>query len=212
MKRSQSINLSRMRKQPSLTLAKLATAVAGVSLLAGCSDSNENSTVYNNVDSCAQDNPGMAAECQAAYEKAKEEAVRTAPKFETQGDCEAQFGQCTTYQNNGHNWFMPLMAGFMISRALDHITDRRSAPVFTGYGGMYGGYYGANGRRYGDVRQGPTKVSVPKSTYDPKPTVTRTIDRGGFGSTASAKSSWGSSSSSWSSSSSSSSRSFSWGG
>lgn len=43
----------------------------------------------------------------------------------------------------------------------------------------------------GDIRK--RKYNVKPSTYKPKPTVNRTIKRGGFGSSVRAKSSWGSS-------------------
>ncbi|MBV1787410.1 DUF1190 domain-containing protein [Marinobacterium sp. D7] len=198
MKRTKSIDLTRMRKQPRFRVTKLVAAVAGASLVTGCSSDSQDAMIYKTLQDCTKTNPGLEAECKAAYEDALEEAAKTAPKYRTQNDCEAEFGRCVVYRDSSTNLFMPLMAGYMMARAVDR-REYDSTPVFSGYGHLYGGYYGADGTRYGGRSSaGSTRVSVPSDAFKPKPTVTRTISRGGFGSTAAAKSSWGSSSrSSW---------------
>ena len=79
----------------------------------------------------------------------------------------------------------------MLGQMLDG--RRYSSPVYTGYGNLYGGYYGADGKRYGDYSRNSrvSNVKVDPDAFKSKPRVTRTISRGGFGSKAAAKSSWG---------------------
>jgi len=52
---------------------------------------------------------------------------------------------------------------------------------------------GADGQDYGDQRRRSMRVN--ESSLKPKPTVSKTMSRGGFGSSVRAKSSWGSASS-----------------
>lgn len=210
MKRTAFIDLDRMRKKPAFELTRLATLVGGAIALTGCGSDNTEARIYPSTDACKADYPEHVEVCEAAYRQAVAEAAKTAPKFRTENDCEAEFGQCVS---NGNNWFMPALAGFMLANVLDDLDDRRrcppgayasyggcrySTPVFTGYGRLYGGYYGSDGTLYGKVRPGKfTTVKVDRDAFKPKPAVTRTLSRGGFGSKAAAKASWGSSRSSW---------------
>ncbi|CCE22320.1 MULTISPECIES: DUF1190 family protein [Methylotuvimicrobium] len=211
MKRTKSINLDRMKKNgPRFWLKPVALAVAGV-MLNACSDEERDARVYTSLDVCKSENPQYAADCEAAYRKAQEEAAKTAPKYASRQDCESEFGlnRCTTYPHaSGQNWFMPAMAGFMFARALDFNRGYQSQPVFTSYrrsSPFYNNWVTADGRSYGSNRS--TNVTVGSDAFQSKPPVTRTISRGGFGSTVAAKSSWSGSSSTRSSS-----RSSGWGG
>ena len=90
---------------------------------------------------------------------------------------------------------MPFMAGFMVSQLLSP-RPYYSQPIYTSYSPyspFRSKWVTADGYVFdGDIRKRNYKVSP--SVYKPKPTVTRTVSRGGFGSSVRAKSSWGSSS------------------
>ncbi len=193
MKRSKQIDLGRMRKQPLLQLTKLAAAVGGVIALSGCGSDETAAKIYANIDACRTDNPDDLEGCDAAYQQAVAESAKTAPRYDNASLCEAQFGRCVQGQDSGGSWFMPALAGFMVGQMLDGRRD--SSPVYTGYGRLYGGYYGADGSRYGDFSRNArvSTVNVDRDAFKPKPKpkVTKTLSRGGFGSTAVAKSSWG---------------------
>ncbi|GAA0857916.1 DUF1190 family protein [Aliiglaciecola litoralis] len=193
-KRSAHINLSRMRKQ--FAPKPLALGVASV-FLAACSGDRQDAVIYKNAEECARDNPEQAQVCETAYQQALAEAERTGPKYSSQSDCENEFGpnQCRNVERSSGSFFMPFMAGYMLSNLL---TPNRYQyqPLFTSYS-PYSSYryrwIGADGYNYGDLRQRRHKVRP--DAFKPKPAVTRTIKRGGFGSTVRAKSNWGSKSS-----------------
>jgi len=192
-KRSANIDLSKMRKGTAVKRSLIATTISMI--LAGCS-SSETATVYTTLEECEAANPDNHQMCIDAYQKAKVEAERTAPRFRTFNDCAAEFGrdQCVSHQNHngGGGWFMPMMAGYMIANALNGHSGYVPQPVYTSHrrgSSVYGGWYGADGTSYGSTRSRTARVST--NSFKPKPRVTRTISRGGFGSIASAKASFG---------------------
>lgn len=195
-KRSSHINLSRMRK--AVSPKPLALGVASI-MLAGCGEEREQAMVFTDLNDCINQIPEQAEQCQIAYQSALSESARTAPKFASQDSCEYEFGtnQCTTYRSdNGSSWFMPFMAGYMLSS----LSSPRyySTPVYTSYSrhsNYRNRWISADGKDYGDFRKRNLKVG--KDAFAPKPTVSRTIKRGGFGSSVRAKSSWGSSRGGW---------------
>ncbi|MFT2090433.1 DUF1190 family protein [Paraglaciecola sp. 2405UD69-4] len=191
-KRSSNINLQSMRK--GFCVKPLALGIAAI-FLSSCGE-QQKATVYTDVDDCTNANPEAAEQCEAAYQQAMQEAERTGPKYNTQSDCEAEFGynQCNYVQNSSGSFFMPFMAGYMLSNLLSP-RGYYSQPMFTSYS-RYSPYrnrwMGADGRDFGDYRR--RTMNVNESVFKPKPTVNKTIKRGGFGSSVRAKSSWGSSS------------------
>lgn len=194
-KRSSVLNLGQFRKQH--TLKPLSLGIASVFIASACSDNRQEAMVFTSLNDCQYQLPDYAAQCEMAYQKALEEAAETAPKYNSRSDCEYEFGsdQCVVYRNDsGNSWFMPLMAGYIIRDLLE--PRRYSQPLYTSYS-RYSPYryrwITANGYDYGDFRK--REIRVPK-TYTKPPAVNRTINRGGFGSSVRAKSSWGKSSSS----------------
>lgn len=199
-KRSSTINLARMRK--SFALKPLALGVASIFLTA-CSDDRKEGIIYTSLDECLGNNPASGADaCKSAYQEALDEANRTGPKFGSEYDCEYEFGpnQCRTVNTSSGSFFMPFMAGYMVSNLLSP-SRYYTQPMFTSYSRhspfrsrwvMSDGYVFG-----GDIRD--RRYRVKDSTYTKKPAVTRTMKRGGFGSSVRAKSNWGSSSrkSSW---------------
>ncbi|ASP37778.1 hypothetical protein CHH28_03405 [Bacterioplanes sanyensis] len=201
-KRSKNIVLARMRKHPK---AALAAVVGGSAGLAGCS-SSEPVTMVVSIDDCQEKTALSEAQCEFAYKQALAEAERTAPKFQDERDCEDQFGfhNCT---RSSEGFFTPAMTGFLVAEIIDEIGDayrtKYYSPVFRN---EYRRATLADGTELTYASGGQGSYRVPKSANKPKATVkkvypkgTKTINRKGFGSTASAKSSWGggSSSRSW---------------
>ncbi len=213
MKRTRSINLERMRKlednnlsQPTPLRSKLkplAVSVAAAVLVA-CSDGGEEAVVYSDIADCISKNPDQVDVCESAYNDAVNVAQESGPKYTSLEACTYDFGNrnCVPYQaDSGQNWFIPAVAGFMLAEVIDEVGDAferrryRSAPLYTSYSRyspFYGQWSSVDGHTYGTSRYGKIKVS--DNAFKPKPKITRTISRGGFGSTVAAKSNWGGSS------------------
>ena len=217
MKRTKNINHASFRKSwGARHLTPVALAVAGVLMLAGCEQSDETVSLYQNADDCSKANPSQSAQCTTAYNSALKEAEKTAPKYATREDCVAEFGenQCqqapaqagvgTTNnaeaQQSGSFW-MPLMAGYMMGRMM---SGGASQPLFSSRAPnspANGKFVDATGRNYGAATPGRT-MTVPKTALAPKPATTSTVTRGGFGETVAKQTSMTRSSSSAASSSS----------
>ncbi len=218
MKKTRSVTLGRMRKSwRPFAQSTLSVAVASA-ILSGCSDASEKAVVYQKVEDCISDNPSFAEQCRAAYQYALAEASRTGPKYKNETECSQEFGAGSCVQTS-QNWFMPAMTGFMFARMLNNDRPYYSQPMYSSrYPGsiFYDRWVTADGYDYGSSRYSRSSTRIEKKEMKPKPATTKTISRGGFGSTVSAKSSWGSnkskSSSSRSKSKSYRSSSSSWGG
>ncbi len=194
LKRTKHIDLGRMRK--GFSVKPLALGVASV-ILSGCGGEKEDATIYTSLEDCKQDFPDAVERCEAAYQTAVDEAMRTSPRFSSEYDCEHEFGpnQCQYVNNSSGSFFMPFMAGYMVSSLLSP-NRYYSQPLYTSYSynsPFRSRWITADGYVFdGDIRK--RKYRVNKDVYKPKPTVNRTMKRGGFGSSVRAKSSWGSSS------------------
>lgn len=191
-KRSSTINLASMRK--GFSVKPLALGIATI-FLSSCGNKQE-ATVYTSPEDCSSANPEMAEQCNAAYKDAVAEAERTGPKYNSQRDCEGEFGsnQCRNVQSSSGSFFMPFMAGYMLSNLMSP-RGYHSQPMFTShspYSSYRNRWIGADGYDFGDQRRRNLKVN--DKAFKPKPTVNKTMKRGGFGSSVRAKSSWGSSS------------------
>lgn len=126
-------------------LTPVALAVTAVFMLAGCEQSDETVSMYQNADDCSAAT-GKAAECTTAYNSALKEAERTAPKYASREDCVAEFGegQCqqapaqagmapenqAQAQSSGSFW-MPLMAGYMMGRMMSGGAGYQQQPLFS---------------------------------------------------------------------------------
>lgn len=193
MKRTKSINLNFMRKTAVRFALKPLAAAAAASVLVACS-SSEDARIYTSLENCKVSNPELSQQCEDAFQQAQAEAEKSGPKYDSQTNCETEFGQnnCVPYRtDNGHSWFIPALAGFMVGRMMDRGTFG-SAPLYTSYSRnspAYGQWTTVDGNLYGGV--GRRDVRVPSGAFKPKPPVTKTMSRGGFGSKISAKSNWG---------------------
>jgi uncharacterized protein YgiB involved in biofilm formation len=190
-KRSKSINLTGMRK--SFSVKPLALGVTAI-FLSACGDKQE-AAVFTSVNDCTDTHPEFAEKCKTAYEDALREAQRTGPKYNSQRDCESEFGnnRCNVVRNESGSFFMPFMAGYMLSNLMSP-RGYYSQPMFSSNArnsSYRNRWVGADGYDFGDNRRRSMRVS--ENSLKPKPTVTKTMSRGGFGSSVRAKSSWGSS-------------------
>lgn len=202
MKRSQNVVLPQMRKNwRNFSLAPVSVAVASA-MLAGCSDDKTQTSIYGTIDDCIDDHPNYAYQCKSAYQEALVEAEKTSPKYKTLDNCAHEFGYSGCVETPNNSWFMPAMTGFMFARLLNNNNQNYySQPMFSSTNPSshyYNTWISSDGYNYGS-KYSKGKVYVTKDEMKPKPAVKRTISRGGFGSTVSAKSSWSSSKSSSSS-------------
>ncbi|AVJ19362.1 DUF1190 family protein [Serratia rhizosphaerae] len=198
MKRTKNINQETFRKSwRSYRMAPVALAVSAVFMLAGCEKSDETVSLYQNADDCSRANPSMSEQCTTAYNNALKEAEKTAPKYASREDCVAEFGeaQCTQApaqagmaaesQSSGSFW-MPLMAGYMMGRLMGGGSGFAQQPLFSSKNPASpanGKFVDATGKSYGPATAGGRTMTVPKTAMAPKPAVTNTITRGGFGET-----------------------------
>lgn len=192
MKRSQALKLSLM-------------ALPTSALLIGCGDDTD-AIVFKDLQECKSSTLMDSTTCQKAYAQALVEHGKTAPRFTSLADCESDFGRgaCQDLaqvqpENGSGSWFIPAMAGFMASQVMNHWFGGYHGPSF-GYGGsifhsqpLYrtigsGSWTTAGAERVGSGT-GRIKVSE-KATWSPEKSTT--FSRGGFGSKASARGSWGS--------------------
>lgn len=194
MKRTQNINLATFRKSwRSSRITPIAFAISAAFMLSACEKSDENVSLYQNADDCSKANPSTSAQCTKAFNDAKVEAAKTAPKYANRADCVAEFGesQCTQApaqagmsaesQQGGSMW-MPLMAGFMMGRMMSG-GGYAQQPLFTSKTAgspANGKFVDATGKSYGPATTGRS-MSVPPSAMAPKPATTTTVTRGGFG-------------------------------
>lgn len=195
-----------MKRSRSIVLTSL-MAGAGVSISA-CDNATQwgdgqsarqaqsQAVAYRSLEECKSGGT-PADQCEAAYTQAKADNDANAPRFNERQSCEARYGvdQCVPRaQAGGGNVFVPLLAGFMISRALNgggFGGGMFGAPVYRdrggGFigGGSYGGYGGAYGRSYsgGQPRVGYGGGYQSPSVYAPSRVQSRSavISRGGFG-------------------------------
>ena len=192
MKRSKHINLDIMRKGAGRLFAMRPLAVAITAATLSACGGEEKVVIVKTVEECSAKSQMTLLECEAAYEQAQAEAERTGPKYNSRNSCESEFGVNQCRQSSGGS-FMPFMTGFMISQLLSNRNDRGYYNPVYHYSNPRSSYSNrimtADGTIVG--KPGQSSYTVNKSSLKQKPTVTRTVSRGGFGSVASAKSSWG---------------------
>ncbi|EBS4516610.1 hypothetical protein DQT32_04275 [Salmonella enterica subsp. enterica serovar Braenderup] len=187
MKRTKNINHNRFRKVQSFwKYSALFIAIGSTFFLTACDEfEEENVSVYSTVQACESNAPTKEAKdrCALDYQNALSQNKETAPKYSSQRDCEDEFGsnQCTT-TNSTHSsvmWF-PIMSGYSSSHANYpsqplYSSTRTSSP-------MYNKFVDAKGNSFGQFKYSGS-ASVSKAALAPKPAVTSTVTRGGFGST-----------------------------
>ncbi len=168
---------------------KLRLALMGITplALAGCGSSSQDALVYKDAASCANDGHVSADVCKYEYNKAWQTHLMTAPKYKYTKDCQKDFASACQQLSSGE--YIPTMEGFMLSTAQQR-SSGSSFMVIPLYLGGGGGYRTGNYDRIGSsYKQGKVVVDRKKTV---KPTLkSTTMKRGGFGSRAAARGSWG---------------------
>jgi len=156
-------------------LAMGASALA----LSACGESETPAGVYTSVDQCIADKQFTEAECKKAFDTAKEEHKKVAPKYASKADCEADFGvgKCeeSPYRTTTSSTWMPLMIGYMLGRTLGGAPGFTPQPLYRTQGDTT--------FRTGDNRAVTNRTgvqNVPHSTTTSQFKSTTTT-RGGFG-------------------------------
>lgn len=174
----------------------LGTIAASTLALSGCGDQTPSEVMFTSVDQCVA--AGMDRQvCQAGYQDAMRAHLAVAPRFNGMAACEAEYGtgQCTeqpagTVPNNsggGGSFFVPFLAGYMMSSALNNIGDyydyRRRQEQSGSYYGSTPIYRNRSGQTVTTtVRSGGESVTVPsRQSVKPVNVNTRTVARQGFG-------------------------------
>ncbi|NRB40382.1 MAG: DUF1190 domain-containing protein [Pseudomonadales bacterium] len=189
MKRTKKIDLNRMRKSNAGFVLKPAALGIAAASLVGCGNSNE-AYIYKSVDECVADHASKWRQCDTAYSQALSKARRDGKRFDEREKCETVYGDNSCERHS--NYYTPMMMGFMFSPYHSrgyyplYSSSYRHSPYYGRWGTLDGDYY----------PRSTTSTSTGKSKSSRKVTLTKkTMSRGGFGSTVSAKSSWGGSSS-----------------
>ncbi|WP_031372563.1 MULTISPECIES: DUF1190 domain-containing protein [Lysobacter] len=187
---------STSKRSRNLKLVLMAAAVPA--LLTGCED-EPSGKVLTSLEECKVQTEIAPAECEAAYYKALVEHEKLAPRFESERECNEQFGACQSAPANptgGSHSYMPSMSGFLIGYALSQAMQPRGYYGIGGVSPLYRDY-----RSGGYLRPGGERVSSNSGTVYGKygntalPTRAVTVSRSGFGSSAAARGGFGGSSS-----------------
>ncbi len=163
--------------------AAITLAVLGaIALSTGCSEQKP-PTTYTSVSECVSDG-NSTAECQKALADVTAQTEKDAPKFTTQDQCQAQFGNCQ--KSSSGDWFMPAVAGYMLGSIMNNGSRAAPQPVYIDRDRrpMAASYSGGVMRTAPAPQSYTSRVAASRSAPS-------TSSRGGFGSRASSSSSFG---------------------
>lgn len=172
------------------TVRLLLMGVAPV-VLTAC-ESEEPVSLYKDVTECVASAKLTQDQCDAAFNHAKSEHERVAPRYTSQKDCETDFGAagCQTVNQGAGIQYIPLMAAYALGYYAGRPNYFQSQPLYysnNGWNGGGGGYLNSGGqqvaRTTGDSRVARSAMEAPTRAV--------TMSRSGFGSSASARGSWG---------------------
>lgn len=118
------------------TLALGTIAVAGV-VLAGCGEEPPSERLFSSVDDCVTSGFERTV-CEGEFQRAMAVHAEDAPRFDGLAACEAEYGEgkCverptegeggTGASNGGSGFFTPFLTGYLVSNALNNLSDRGS--------------------------------------------------------------------------------------
>lgn len=176
MKRSQTVRLLLMGTAPVL--------------LTAC-EPQEEAVLYKDVTECVAGARLTEDQCKAAFDHAKSEHERVAPRYSNVNDCQTDFGSDKCVQINhgaGIQW-IPVMAAYALGYYAGRPNYYQSQPLYysrTSYGSS-GGYINSGGQ---PIAQTTGATTVSRSAIA-TPTRAVTVSRSGFGSSSSARGGWG---------------------
>ncbi|MDE3744791.1 DUF1190 domain-containing protein [Methylobacterium radiotolerans] len=196
----------RSKRSAAVSLVLVAGAGAAALTLGGLDPSQreEEALVYWTLGACIAQQLRGAEACIAAYTSAQETYAATAPRYETEADCQRHHGTggCTPgaqVTEAARGRYLPVMAAFMMGRTdaqdlpvqplYPHAPEEERDEAGTATAGHGGGYCTGAGGRVA-YAGGASRVHVPASvartastTSTTTSTTPRTVSRGGFGGT-----------------------------
>lgn len=179
---------TRRKRSADLRLVLMAAAVPVA--LAGC-ESEPTGRLFQSVEECTVEGEIDIGECRSAYENALSDHRDSAPRFESESDCNSQFGGC---ERVGGSAYIPPLGGFLVGYYAGQMLDidgrkkkrYRTSGVLPLYRDFRSGeYLKPNGDSVGRT-PGLVRGDAGRTTGVARG---QTVSRGGFGSTASSSSS-----------------------
>lgn len=107
-----------MKRSTQIGLA--AVGVVMVAALWPRSEDDTDNLVYTSLADCQAGGRLSIQQCETAFSEASAARLRDAPKFQSQSECETQYGAngCSSASIGGAQYFLPALAGFMLGRNL----------------------------------------------------------------------------------------------
>lgn len=178
-----------MKRSPTVRLLLMGAAPV---LLTAC-EAQEEAVLYKDVTECVAGARLTEDQCKAAFDHAKSEHERVAPRYTSQSDCETDFGaaKCQAVNQGAGIQYIPLMAAYALGYYAGRPNYYQSQPLYyshTTFGS--GGYINSGGQ---PVARSTGNATVARSAMQ-TPTRAVTMSRSGFGSSSSARGGWGGSS------------------
>jgi uncharacterized protein YgiB involved in biofilm formation len=169
-------------RQARLVLMGLAPLAVG-----GCMQETQEAVLYPDAEACIAAGTLPADQCRAAYQSALAASQSNAPQYTQRADCVADFSEAQCRQERSGGYFLPLMSGFLLGRAMSPGAGSAYAqPMYRPRNGEWVTPAGFSvGRQTGALRVDPAMTQPQRAT---------TQTRAGFGTRAAARSggSWGS--------------------
>jgi len=189
------------RSKRSRNLRLVLMAVAAPAMLAGCDD-DPSGKILTSREECTVQTEISREECEKAYSQALVEHEKLAPRFESEQECNQQFGACTPLNGaaaGAQPTYIPPMTGFLLGYAASQLMSGGNryyhiggvSPLYRDY--RSGGYRKPDGREI-STYSGTVYGKKAGDTALPQRAVT--VSRAGFGSSAAARGGFGRSSSS----------------
>jgi len=177
-----------MKRSKKLTLAVMGLAPIA---LTACSEKPVDMLVYKTLAECSSDVYYNQKECKSEFDKALKTHRSAAPKYQKLSACESDFGRNRC--DSMGNFYLPMIAAYMlpvpnINRSGGYYGGGFGQPLYRTRGG--GGYRTGDNYEIGKSNKSGKISTVPSKTKAPS-VKTKTVSRGGFGSQAAARGSWG---------------------
>lgn len=176
-----------MKRSPTVRLLLMGAAPV---LLTAC-EAQEEAVLYKDVTECVAGARLTEDQCKAAFDHAKAEHERVAPRYTSQSDCETDFGsgKCQVVNQGAGIQFIPLMAAYALGYYAGRPNYYQSQPLYYSYTsyGSSGGFVNSGGQ---PISRTTGSATVARSAMA-APTRAVTMSRSGFGSSSSAKGGWG---------------------
>ncbi|HEY6943353.1 DUF1190 domain-containing protein [Dokdonella sp.] len=174
-------------------LALIAMAQVPV-LLAGCGEEEKlREGFYTSIEACRSDGNSVEV-CDKALAAAARAHADASPKYASREQCVKDYGDLCAERERGGGVWVPLMAGFMLSRMLGANRapgDVEANPVYRDRTGRYTERY-CNRDDYG-CRRGGSGIGTAwrERPVESAPNRAVTKTRAGFGASSSARGGWG---------------------